>query len=220
MEKREIISDASADDARTDAIRSLCQGPAFLKQPFEIGVPKGTLQAFELDDERLFVTLVRRGLDLMVDGPHKGAMSWALGLYASHDTLTERRNDYLKNRDISYRTLVRHEQEAAARLAALIMKIKEREVSDAPASPANLQSLQQRVNDLETLVSGLAGFSQKLLELLDEAKPLDAQAIRRGMTWRRDGADEIWTEAYSEAEVRVFDRAFNHEMNIRDAQRG
>jgi hypothetical protein len=218
LKQQDKIDSTSADIVRTEAIRSLCQGPAFLQRPLEIGVPEATLRAFELDDEELFVTLLRRSLDLMVEGPLKAAMLWALGSYSGHDTLTERRNDYLKNRDISYRTLVRHEQEGAARLAALMMKIKEREVADAPASPANLQYLQQRVNDLETLVSGLAGFSQKLLELLDKGEPLDPHAIRQGMSWSRRNVDELWGGIYAEAETRVVDRAFNLEMNIRDGQ--
>ncbi|MDI3211747.1 hypothetical protein [Arthrobacter sp. AL12] len=220
LKQLDKVDGDSADDARTEAIRSLCQGPAFLQHPSQIGVPDATLQAFGLDDEDLFVTLLERSLDLLVDGPHKEAMLWALGSYAAHATLTERRNDLLTKRDISYRTLVRHEQDGAAKLAALMMKIKDREVAREPASPAHLQYLQQRVGDLEMVVSRLAGFTDKLLELLAEGKPLEAEALRKGMEWSTRQVDEETTRQFEDASTRIFDRAFNLEMNVRDGQEG
>lgn len=212
LKEQDKAERGAGEAARTEAIRSLCQGPPFLLRPYETDVPEPVLQAFEIDDPHLFVTVLRRSLDLMVKDQHHEALLWALGDYASHDTLTERRNDLMKKRDISYRTLVRHEQEGAAKLASLMMRIKDSEVADAPASPANMQYLQQRVNDLEAVVSALAGLSHKLLQLLDEAKPLDAQVLRAGLHW--DRPDEESRERFDFAESRVMERATERDAHI------
>ncbi|WP_427007214.1 hypothetical protein [Pseudarthrobacter sp. H2] len=207
------------DETRVEVIRGLCQGAPFLQLSGE-SVPAFVLDAFGVEDERVFISLLKRSLDLMVNGPHKEAIESALGRYYGYETLTLRRNHFLEGRDISYRTLVRHEQEGAAKLASLMMKIKDREVPDAPDSSANLHHLEQRIADLETLVAGLARFSYDLLKMVEAGKPLDANALRTGMTSHVMPGDEHSRQVFFDAEARVSDRAFNFAMALRDEKDG
>lgn len=140
---------------RADLIRGLTQGRGVMNPAYDEAVPEKTLSGLDALDQSTLVARLRDALSLMVAGPHQRAISNALGDYVYRDdelktsTLTERRNWFIEHEsDVSYRTLIRHEQEGARALAA-VMRIHARRGKE------TIERLNQRVIDLERMVAWL-----------------------------------------------------------------
>jgi hypothetical protein len=68
---------------------------------------------------------IDRATTLVNERDHRLALRSALGFEGEGRTLTERRNKYLENADITYRTLVRHEVEGAGAAADILHRLED-----------------------------------------------------------------------------------------------
>lgn len=141
--------------ARTDALRLLCQGAGFLNREYGEQVSQETLDLLEADDPDDLRDQIKLGLELMIPGPYRDAINNALGAYWFRDeelersNLTERRNWFVKTQGgVSYRTLIRHEQEGAYILASMMKTASARRKT-------TTDELVKRIIDLERIVSWL-----------------------------------------------------------------
>jgi hypothetical protein len=202
--------------ARIEALRALCQGtPVLWPGKVKPSVPQETLDLFYVEDSENFIRLLKKGLDLMLDSPYKQAMEFALGHSSGEDTLTERRNALLnlESTNVSYRTLVRHEQEGARRLAHLMVDTSGSE--SVTSTREALDSLEDRVKDLELTVRGLSALSRALIEQLQDRKKLDAYKLQVAMHGGKPS--ELFAEhLFMRARAGVKVRADEHEERLRE----
>jgi hypothetical protein len=197
--------------ARIEALRVLCQGPPLLWESAGVEVPQETLNLFHAEDTEDFRRLVRKALALMLEGPYKDAIDSALGSRYIEDTLTQRRNAFLQGSDISYRTLIRHEQEGAKRLAHLMVNIGLEE----PSTPReSIDELLVRIRDLEVVVRGLTELSTALIEQSARGR-LDAQVLKDALATSRH-SDGLAERLYFKAQTYVGIRANEFEDHMRE----
>ncbi|MDQ0869066.1 hypothetical protein QFZ70_001539 [Arthrobacter sp. V1I9] len=134
-----------------EALRLLFQGSGVLGSAEDVVVPAGMIELFQVDDQKQLIKLIFRGLvRLPPDSKYKETLRNALGLGGDGLNLTERRNRFCKQKNVSYRTLIRHEEVGAQILAGSLF-INHDELLD------KKETLEQRVERLEKLVEELQG---------------------------------------------------------------
>lgn len=146
---------AEIDAKRVELIRDLCKGEGF---DDELAVERADdLRVFGDYDLAVFFEILGRADSAMPESPFKAALGNALANQGNGKNLTERRNDFLEaNGAISYRTLIRHEQEGAELLVKYFdlaesqyLKEQEEEASEDAARDADLEVMRRRLKKLE-----------------------------------------------------------------------
>lgn len=211
-----MVDDAELDPRERDgvqAIRNLCQGLPLLAVGPKVEVPQETLELFEVEDTEDFIRLVQKALGLMVTGSYKDALKVALGDLYADDTLTQRRNHWCEATGVSYRTLIRHEQEGAKRLAHLMMNISGQE--SVTTSRETTDELLERVRNLEITVRALTALSQTLIQQSSGRGKLDGDALRVALNGGKRG-DLLAEDIFRRASIGVKVRADTFEETLRE----
>jgi hypothetical protein len=205
-----VVKDQNEElnDARAEAIRELCQGRGILADQSDAEVSEEQLSLFDVASKDELVDLIERSLLVMSDDD-QAVMRNALGKYDTRTTLTERRNRHIEtaielSRPISYRTLVRHEQEGARRLSATMMRLRE--------SPLGTEGLGGRVTDLEVVVFGLHTLVERLLQMLTRKEDLDPDELRNALIVY--GEIQNGAQLYDRAQLRMFERMVNLDYDV------
>jgi hypothetical protein len=200
--------------AQAEMIRGLTQGPGFLNHDYRSEVPEGVLESFESEDRSELMDRMHEGLELMLDGPYKLAISNALGegWYAKKggNTLTERREWFMKKKSsITARTLIRHEQEGAYILASMMKNAKER-------STVTKKALLERVIDLERVVDALIEINSDLRITLGAYKSYNSEALTRAVSLPEREWEPGYTKLLEDSMKKVNVNAIVSIMNVLD----
>lgn len=130
------------------AIRELCRGTGIMDASHErLGYP----ELFGVNTTEEMAQFISNALDRLLDSRQKSALQEALGLgNAKHNTLTKRREAWRKRAGVTFRTVVRHEQQAAEWTARMIVQ-SERDVRHPAVSgtEAEVAVLRERLRRLE-----------------------------------------------------------------------
>ena len=159
---------------RTELIRKLCVGQGMspdqllYQAPFIEDLFECTLEEFE--------PKLKRAIESMIDSAEKRAIVNALGYgdIKGTDKLTDRRNAFLDSEwglPVSYRTLIRHEEEGA-RLLAWQLQSEARVAADWQAqndrAAESARSAEEEIADLKRRVTELERIAKDVITLIDE----------------------------------------------------
>ncbi|BAS17650.1 hypothetical protein AHiyo8_59530 [Arthrobacter sp. Hiyo8] len=191
-------TDELSSEEKVGLLRSLCQGYGMDKEVFV--EKEAELHALVDADAKQIRRMFERAAEAMTRGKYKDAFLNALWA-RDHKNLTDRRTEFLaKAGDITYRTLVRHEQEGAE----VFLKFLEAEARSS-SSPYRIDEDEDDVNvDLQALrirVAKLEAIMSTMHKVLTDANSLlyhvaidnvDQDAVKRFLKVTSDynaGAD-------------------------------
>lgn len=147
------------DAKRVELIRELCAGEGANTKARWVERKSDLKALFGDYEDDLLTDLIDAAFDAMPKSPFKAAL---VNAWEAKDgkNLTERRTDFLEeNGSISYRTLIRHEQEGAELLVkyfdlveAQYLKEQEEEASEDAARDADLEVMRRRLTKLESSI--------------------------------------------------------------------
>lgn len=201
------MTDEDTLERRQRAIRELCQGEG-LSVDHVSALPEGDRVAFGASDPVAVRDRIIFAASTLSWSDHAYAIKNALGLWSDgtprnvEQNLTERRAEYLESREITYRTLVRHEDEGAEILARQIDVIRgvlpSPDVRDKLAittMSADDAGVHERLGELEAVVAMLMGAhladrrQENSAPYTDDLKRIIRLVMERGTLSGRFGWD-------------------------------
>lgn len=178
----EIEASVPDEDARRiEVVRSLCQGAGWtehtaVERAEDLKV-LGDFTTEQWDDA------LESAFELMPDNQYTAAIGNALASQEGKPNLTERRMAFLKEHGMTYRTLVRHEQDGAELLVKYLDLVKSLSKKDwsAPVDEEDpdIELLRQRIVKLEERLEEAESVSEQIEELQQRIKDLE-------ITWSFD----------------------------------